>query len=67
MSEASDKIIKQTNDMPNYEALVSDIGLLMTKARSALVREINSQLVQTYWKIGERIVLFEQKGNNKAQ
>ena len=45
----------------------SDITELLKKARSKAYRTINSIMVETYWKIGERIVKEEQKGKDRAE
>ena len=50
-----------------YRFLVSSIGSLLDEARRKTFYQINQTLVQTYWKIGQRIVEFEQKGKEKAR
>lgn len=48
------------------EDYVSDIKSLIADARQASCTAINTVMVQTYWLIGKRIVLEEQKGAEKA-
>ena len=45
----------------------TDIAELLTKARSNAYRAVNSIMVETYWKIGQRIVEEEQNGKNRAE
>ena len=49
-----------------YTQLVNSIGELLESARKQVARTINTILVETYWKIGKRIVEYEQKGENRA-
>ncbi len=49
-----------------YTQLVNSIGELLESARKQVARIINTILVETYWKIGKRIVEYEQKGENRA-
>ena len=43
-----------------------DIAELLDKARQKTYTTINTIMVETYWKIGQKIVLEEQKGNERA-
>nr|DAE56873.1 MAG TPA: Protein of unknown function (DUF1016) [Caudoviricetes sp.] len=45
----------------------TDIAELLTKARSNAYRAVNSIMVETYWKIGQRIVEEEQNGKSRAE
>lgn len=60
---------KLTTDENNkgYQTLVNDIGQLYQTNRTRVCRAINTQLVETYWQIGQQIVEFEQEGKTKAQ
>ena len=49
-----------------YNQLVNSIGELLDSARKQIARTINTILIETYWKIGKRIVEYEQKGGEKA-
>jgi len=51
----------------SYSILVDKIGSLLQQGRQQAVQSVNTILVQTYWHIGQHIVEFEQKGNEKAQ
>lgn len=49
--------------LPNF---VSEIRQLLLEARQAVLRHVNSLMVQTYFEIGKRIVEQEQHGNEQA-
>ena len=51
----------------SYSILIDKIGSLLQQGRQQAVQSVNTILVQTYWHIGQHIVEFEQKGNEKAQ
>ncbi len=51
----------------NYGELVQQIGDTYQSGRRAAMQAVNSVLVNTYWKIGQHIVEFEQGGNAKAE
>lgn len=46
---------------------ISDIKKIVAQARQQAYRAINSAMVEAYWRIGERIVLEEQNGQNRAE
>ncbi len=50
----------------NYPSLIRDIGSILSSSRQQAYVAVNSALVQAYWKIGQRIVEFEQGGKEKA-
>lgn len=50
----------------DYEALLSDVRGIIAGARQQAVAAVNSAMVEAYWRIGERIVLAEQKGAERA-
>jgi predicted nuclease of restriction endonuclease-like (RecB) superfamily len=50
-----------------YTELIDKIGSLMQQGRQQAAQSVNTILVQTYWYIGQHIVEFEQKGNQKAE
>lgn len=52
-----------TQNMPFF----ADIAELLTQARSNAYRTVNSIMVETYWKIGRRIVEEEQNGKTRAE
>lgn len=51
----------------NNARFYEDIGNLLKIARSKTYYAINSVMVETYWKVGQRIVEEEQSGNNRAE
>lgn len=55
------------NENIGYGTLVSLISELYKEGQKNAVISVNSYLVETYWKIGQYIVEFEQNGKNKAQ
>ncbi len=50
-----------------YRVLLDSVGQLLDNARKKAFTSLNTLLVETYWEIGRRIVLFEQKGQERAQ
>jgi predicted nuclease of restriction endonuclease-like (RecB) superfamily len=50
----------------NYHHFLSDIQQLLRQARSTAARSVNSVMNATYWEVGRRIVIFEQKGEIRA-
>lgn len=55
------------NLQKHYKKLVSDIDVLLLEGKAKAVKQVNTTLVQTYWHIGQRLVEFEQEGNEKAE
>ena len=56
-----------TNEIINKNTpFFTDIATLLQNARSKAYRAVNSIMVETYWKIGERIVKEEQNGKSRA-
>ncbi len=45
---------------------IQQIKSIISNAQNNVVRSINSQRVQMYWKIGEKIVVEEQQGKERA-
>ncbi len=50
-----------------YQQLITEIGSLLQNGRQQAAQAVNTILVQTYWHIGQHIVEFEQKGNQRAE
>lgn len=50
-----------------YQLLLKKIGETYTYHKSKAVNFVNKELLLSYWKIGEYIVHFEQKGKLKAE
>ncbi len=53
--------------MQNTDDYVSDIKSLIAESRQRTYTVVNVVMVQTYWLIGKRIVIEEQKGSKKAK
>ncbi|MGG1948831.1 PDDEXK nuclease domain-containing protein [Trinickia sp. NRRL B-1857] len=53
-------------DNPDYGAVHGDIIALLETARRTAARSVNALMTATYWKIGRRIVEFEQGGAERA-
>ncbi len=49
-----------------YDELIGKISKLVIEARAAVVRVINTKIVNTYWTIGKYIVEYEQEGKVRA-
>ena len=56
-----------TSKNKSYELLKSSIAELLQHGRAQSARAINTILVQTYWHIGQYIVEFEQKGDDRSE
>jgi len=50
-----------------YESLITRISDTYTHGQKKAVLAINSNMVETYWKIGQHIIEFEQGGSFKAK
>ena len=61
--------MKNTVELQNtgYRKLVSQISETFTDGQRKAVFAVNSFLVETYWKIGQYIVEYEQGGSGKAE
>ena len=46
---------------------IQEIKQILALARQKTYQAINSAMVEAYWKIGEKIVLEEQNGKQRAQ
>ncbi len=49
------------------DKFVSDVKEIIKSARAEAVRSVDSTRVQMYWRLGERIVVEEQNGNQRAE
>lgn len=56
-----------TKPKNNYGQLVSQISNAFIQGQKGAVLAVNSFLIETYWKIGQYIVEYEQGGNRKAE
>lgn len=50
----------------SYKNIHAEIVKLLSAARSAAARNVNAIMTVTYWEIGRRIVVLEQKGEHRA-
>jgi len=57
------KIAQPNNE---YQGLVQQISETFLQGQRQAVITVNSQLVATYWKVGQYIVEYEQKGKERA-
>lgn len=49
------------------EQFISDIRTIILSARESTIRSVDTVRVQMYWKLGERIFIEEQKGQDRAE
>lgn len=57
---------KPEGDRSQYLQILDDVVNLLESSRRAAARSINSIMTVTYWKIGQRIVEYEQRGEERA-
>ncbi len=60
MSELTN--IKHTPE--DYSSLLTKISDTYLKGKQKAVSFVNTELLNTYWKVGEHIIEFEQKGRS---
>ena len=51
----------------NYNKLVSQISETYVEGRQKAVAVVSRQITETYWKVGQQIVEFEQEGKQRAE
>ena len=51
---------------PDYQNLLEQISVTYTTGRTRAAQAVNTELVDTYWRIGQHIVEFEQEGKARA-
>ncbi len=66
MDTKKNKPISDNRDFSGYNNLLGSIGALLESARKKVARNINTILVETYWRVGEKVIEFEQKGKERA-
>ena len=59
--------MNSTELVANYNNLLTDIGQLLQQARQQVASAVNTTMLNTYWTIGQYIVEYEQKGNERAE
>lgn len=51
----------------DYNDLLQQIGDELSHGRQRVVLAVNNAMIETYWRIGQHIVEYEQGGNEKAE
>lgn len=51
----------------NTESFISDIKRLVEQGRNTAYGTVNAVMIETYWRIGQRIMEQEQKGKERAE
>jgi len=51
----------------SYRHLLEEISGIYTQGQVRAVQAVNTQLIETYWQVGQHIVEFEQAGNLRAE
>jgi len=51
----------------SYQQLIDRIGECLAQGQQRAFEQVNTLLVETYWQIGQYIVEFQQKGNERAE
>jgi predicted nuclease of restriction endonuclease-like (RecB) superfamily len=64
MPKKKTELIKSHDD---YDSILSEIVELLEQSRRMTARSVNAIMTATYWKIGQRIVEVEQKGDERAE
>jgi len=61
--------MKETNiqGVNNYDKLVSQISETYVSGKQKAIAAVNQHITETYWKVGEHIVEFEQDGKQRAE
>ena len=57
----------EVTEFKNYDRLIHQISETYLEGQKNAVTTVNTTIVETYWKIGQYIVEFEQGGNVKAE
>ena len=52
---------------PQYQTIFGDVSRIVDAARQSAVRSVNAVMTAAYWRIGQRIVEFEQSGEKRAE
>ena len=51
---------------PGYDAVLDEVVRLIHDARRGIARSVNAVMTATYWEIGRRVVVHEQRGGARA-
>ena len=66
--EKDEHMHKQNKAIPNnYNNLISQISGTYLEGKKNAAIAVNRQITETYWKVGEHIVEFEQGGKDRAE
>ena len=63
---AKELIPRTGSNVPDYDAILTDVAGLIEEARRSVARTINSSMTALYWLIGRRIVEHDQAGKERA-
>lgn len=66
VDEMKDQLLTTKSDS-EYESLLKNVGDALSRGRQRVASYIGTQTVRTYWEIGQYIVEYEQKGQEKAE
>jgi predicted nuclease of restriction endonuclease-like (RecB) superfamily len=58
---------RKSQPVRRYRKLLTDIGSSIERAKQNAAVAVNHELVRVNWEIGKHIVVFEQRGNEKAE
>jgi len=59
--------ISNQNEQPGYKQLLSKISATYTNGQIKATQAVNTELLETYWQIGQHIVEYKQGGNIRAE
>ena len=60
-------ILKDDKLDAQYQAIFGDVSRIVDSARQSAARSVNAVMTAVYWRIGQRIVEFEQSGEKRAE
>lgn len=55
-----------SSQQPDYSQLIEDVRAIIAASQQRILTTVNTELVDTYWRIGKRIVEEEQQGKARA-
>ncbi len=67
MADKKKPLQKQVAPIIGYDAMLSSVVDLLEQARRTSARAVNTIMTVTYWKVGRRIVEYEQGGVARAE
>ena len=62
-----DGVVSKNIPQPDYQHLLVKISDIYQTGQVKATLAVNTQLLETYWQIGQHIVEFEQGGNARAE